>query len=252
MLKFGPISSYVQILSKLVRIGEDVLIKLSVVIPVYNEVTTIKEVVRRVKEMDIDKEIIIIDDCSTDGTRQLLKEMKQNERLRIFYHEQNQGKGAAIRTGFRHVQGEITIIQDADLEYDPKEYPRLIQPILEGNADVVYGSRFIGGSHRVLLFWHYMGNKLVTLFSNMFTNLNLTDMETGYKVFRSEVIKRIEIRSNRFGMEPEITAKVAKQKCRIYELPISYYGRDYSQGKKITWRDGIAAIWYIIKYRFVD
>jgi glycosyltransferase involved in cell wall biosynthesis len=220
--------------------------------PVYNEATTIKEIIRRVKEIDIDKEIIVVDDCSTDGTRQYLKEMEQDGDIRVFYHEQNQGKGAALRTGFKHVQGEITIIQDADLEYDPKEYPRLIKPILDGKADVVYGSRFIGGSHRVLLFWHYMGNKLVTLLSNMFTNLNLTDMETGYKVFRTEVIKKMEIKSNRFGIEPEITAKVAKQKCRIYELPISYYGRDYSQGKKITWRDGLAAIWYIIKYRFTD
>jgi glycosyltransferase involved in cell wall biosynthesis len=226
--------------------------KLSVVIPVYNEVNTIKEIIRRVKEIDIDKEIIVVDDCSTDGSRQLLKEIEQDENIRVFYHEQNQGKGAALRTGFKHVRGEITIIQDADLEYDPSEYFHLLQPILDNKADVVYGSRFIGGSHRVLLFWHYVGNKLLTLLSNMFTNLNLTDMETCYKVFRTEVLKKIEIKSNRFGFEPEITAKVAKQKCRIYEMPISYSGRDYSQGKKITWRDGVSALWCIIKYRFVD
>jgi glycosyltransferase involved in cell wall biosynthesis len=228
------------------------VVKLSVIIPVYNEAATIKEIISRVKKIDIGKEIIVIDDCSTDGTQKLLKEIEQNENIKVFYHEQNQGKGAALRTGFKHIQGEIAIIQDADLEYDPQEYYHLIQPILDDKADVVYGSRFIGGSHRVLLFWHYVGNKLVTLLSNMFTNLNLTDMETGYKVFRTEVLKKIEVKSNRFGFEPEITAKVAKQKCRIYELPISYYGRDYSQGKKITWRDGIVALWCIIKYRFTD
>lgn len=228
------------------------MVKLSVVIPVYNEVTTIKEIIRLVKQVDIDKEIIVVDDCSTDGSRQLLKELEQRGDIRAFYHEQNQGKGAALRTGFKHVQGEITLIQDADLEYDPQEYPHLIKPILDDKADVVYGSRFIGGSHRVHLFWHYVGNKLLTLLSNMFTNLNLTDMETCYKVFKTEVIKKIEIKSNRFGFEPEITAKVAKQRCRIYELSISYSGRDYSQGKKITWRDGISALWCIIKYRFVD
>ncbi len=228
------------------------MVKLSVVIPVYNEVTTIEEIIRRVKQVDIDKEIIIVDDYSTDGTRKYLEEMKPAKDVKIFFHEQNQGKGAALRTGFKHVQGEITIIQDADLEYNPKEYLRLIQPILDGNADVVFGSRFIGGSHRVLMFWHYMGNKLLTLLSNMFTNLNLTDMETCYKVFKTEVIKKIEIKSNRFGFEPEITAKVAKLRCCIYELPISYYGRDYLEGKKITWRDGFVALWCIIKFRFVD
>ncbi len=228
------------------------MVKLSVVIPVYNEVSTIEEIIRRVKQVDIDKEIVVVDDYSTDGTRQHLEKMEQAGDIRVFYHQQNMGKGAAIRTAFKHVQGEITIIQDADLEYDPNEYSRLIQPIVDGEADVVFGSRFIGGSHRVLLFWHYAGNKLLTLLSNMFTNLNLTDMETCYKVFKTEVIKKIEIKSNRFGFEPEITAKVAKLKCCIYELPISYYGRDYSQGKKITWRDGFVALWSIIKYRFTD
>jgi len=227
--------------------------KLSVVIPVYNEAQTIAEIIRRVEQVNIEKEIIVVDDCSNDGSRHLLKEISNDRGInKVFYHEKNQGKGAALRTAFKQVQGDITIIQDADLEYDPKEYQNLIQPILEDKADVVYGSRFLGGPHRVLLFWHYMGNRWLTLLSNMFNNINLTDMETGYKVFRTDIIRQIEIKSNRFGFEPEITAKLAKLNCRIYEMPISYYGRDYKQGKKITWKDGIAAIWYIIKYRFVD
>lgn len=226
--------------------------KLSVVIPVYNEAPTIQEIIRRVKQINIEKEIIAVDDCSNDGTLQLLKEMSQSGDISLFCHDKNQGKGAALRTGFKHIKGEITIIQDADLEYDPNEYNNLIKPILEDKADVVYGSRFLGGPHRVLLFWHYMGNRILTLLSNMLNNINLTDMETGYKVFKSNVIRQLEIKSNRFGVEPEITAKLARLNCRIYEMPISYYGRDYIQGKKITWKDGIAAIWYIIKYRFVD
>jgi len=234
------------------RSGETVgMTKLSIIIPVYNEASTIREIINRVNNVAIDKEIIVVDDCSNDGSRQLLEVIKNDEEIKVFYHKKNQGKGAALRTGFEQVQGDIIIIQDADLEYDPKEYANLIQPILANEADVVYGSRFLGGPHRVLLFWHYMGNKLLTLISNMVNNLNLTDMETGYKVFKKDIIRQIDIKSDRFGIEPEITAKIAKLKCRIYEIPISYYGRDYSQGKKITWKDGIAAIWHIIKYRFL-
>lgn len=218
--------------------------RLSVVIPVYNEAETILQILRKVEEASFDKEIIVVDDASTDGTRQLLG--KFGEGIKILFHETNQGKGAAIRTALSHVTGDIVIIQDADLEYDPSEYPRLIAPILEGKADVVYGSRFLGRPHRVFLFWHSVGNRIVTTLSNMLTNLNLTDMETGYKVFRAEVLKRIKIESKRFGFEPEITAKIAKLGCRIYEVPISYWGRDYSEGKKINWRDGIAAIYWII------
>ena len=220
--------------------------KLSVIIPVYNEVETILEVIKKVKEVPLDKEIIVVDDGSTDGTRGLLEAW--GEEIKVLFHQVNQGKGAAIRTAIPNITGDIVIIQDADLEYDPSEYPRLIAPILEGKADVVYGSRFLGGPHRVLLFWHSIGNRIVTTLSNMLTNLNLTDMETGYKAFRSEVIQRIKIESSRFGFEPEITAKVAKMGCRVYEVPISYSGRDYSEGKKISWRDGIAAIYWIIKF----
>lgn len=220
--------------------------KLSVIIPVYNELRTILEIIRRVKEVPLNKEIIVVDDASTDGTRELLE--KCDDGIKVFFHSTNQGKGAAIRTALPHITGSIVVIQDADLEYDPSEYPRLIAPILEGKADVVYGSRFLGGPHRVHLFWHSVGNWIVTTFSNMLTNLNLTDMETGYKAFRSEVMKRIRIESNRFGFEPEITAKVAKMGCRVFEVPISYSGRDYSEGKKIDWRDGIAALYWIIKF----
>ena len=220
--------------------------KLSLIIPVYNEAKTILEIIRRVKEAPFEKEIIVVDDSSTDGTASLLKE--NGEGITVLYHEKNQGKGAAIRTALPQITGEITIIQDADLEYHPSEYPRLIAPILDGVADVVYGSRFQGGTHRVLYFRHFLGNKVVTTLSNMLTDLNLSDMETGYKVFRSEVLKKIKIESNRFGFEPEITAKVAKMGCRIYEVPISYWGRDYSEGKKINWKDGLAAIYWIIKF----
>jgi len=220
--------------------------KLSVIIPVYNEAGTILEIIQRVKEAPFEKEIIVVDDSSTDGTASLLKE--NSEGIKPLFHDRNKGKGAAIRTALPHITGEIAIIQDADLEYHPSEYPRLISPILNGMADVVYGSRFQGGTHRVLYFWHSIGNNVVTTLSNMFTNLNLSDMETGYKVFRSEVLKRIKIESSRFGFEPEITAKIAKMGCRIYEVPISYWGRDYSEGKKINWKDGLAAIYWIIKF----
>ncbi len=222
------------------------IMKLSIIIPVYNEAKTILEIIRRVKETPFEKEIIVVDDCSTDGTTDLLKE--NSDGIISLFHNKNQGKGAAIRTAVPHITGDITIIQDADLEYHPSEYPRLIGPILDGMADVVYGSRFLGGPHRVLYFWHYIGNKVVTTFSNMLTDLNLSDMETGYKVFRSEVLKKIKIETNRFGFEPEITAKIAKMKCRIYEVPISYWGRDYSEGKKINWKDGLAAIYWIVKF----
>jgi len=221
---------------------------ISVVIPVYNEVKTIKEIIKRVQSVDLSKEIIVVDDVSTDGTREILHELKEAQGINILFHQLNQGKGAALRTAFKHVKGEIVIIQDADLEYDPQEYSKLIRPIIEGKADVVYGSRFLGGPHRVLFFWHYLGNKILTLFSNMFTNLNLTDMETCYKVFKASLLKKFTIESNRFGVEPEITAKLAKLNCRIYEVDISYSGRDYSEGKKINWKDGIAAIYWILKY----
>lgn len=220
--------------------------KLTIIIPVFNEVGTILKVIERVRAVPFDKEIIVVDDASKDGTCELLE--KCGDGIRVLSHSTNQGKGAAVRTALPHITGDIVIIQDADLEYDPSEYPRLIAPILEGKADVVYGSRFLGGPHRVLLFWHFVGNRMVTTFSNMLTDLNLTDMETGYKAFRVEVMKRIRIESNRFGFEPEITAKVAKMGCRVFEVPISYSGRDYSEGKKINWKDGIAAIYWIIKF----
>ena len=226
--------------------------KLSIVIPVYNEKNTIKEIVRRVRETPFEKEIIIVDDYSTDGTRELLKEIENEPDLCILYNTQNMGKGASLRSGFENVTGDIVIIQDADLEYDPGEYPNLIQPISEGKADVVYGSRFMGGQRRVLYFWHTVGNHLLTLFSNMMTNLNLTDMETCYKVFRSEVIQKITIKSNRFGVEPEITAKIARLGVRLYEIPISYNGRKYSEGKKIGWKDGVNALFSILRFRFFD
>jgi glycosyltransferase involved in cell wall biosynthesis len=222
---------------------------ISVVMPVFNEKDTILEVIERVKKVSIDKEIIIVDDCSSDGTQKVLKSiLNDNKDIKILFHEKNQGKGAALRTGFKHVRGDIVIIQDADLEYDPEEYHQLIAPIIDGRADVVYGSRFLGGPHRVLFFWHYVGNKILVNFSNMFTNINLTDMETCYKVFRASLLSKFTIRSNRFGIEPEITAKFAKLKCKIYEMPISYSGRDYSEGKKINWKDGVAAIFWIIYY----
>ncbi len=226
--------------------------KLSVVIPVYNEKNTILELLRRVRAVDLPKEIILVDDFSTDGTREVLAGLEPADDLRVLLQPSNMGKGAALRAGFGAVAGDIVVVQDADLEYDPAEYHALAQPILQGKADVVYGSRFLGGPHRVLLFWHSVGNKVLTTLSNMLTDLNLTDMETCYKMFRAEVLKKIKLRENRFGFEPEFTAKVARAGFRIYEVPISYSGRDYSEGKKIGWKDGVAAIYFIFKYRFTD
>lgn len=225
---------------------------LGVVIPVYNEEKTLHLIVEKVLARPEVGELVIVNDCSSDGTWQTMQDLaKDDDRIRIFTHEVNQGKGAALRTGFQHVSSDIVIIQDADLEYDPDEYPKLLAPILMGRADVVFGSRFLGsGMHRVLYYWHYLGNQFLTQLSNMFTNLNLTDMETCYKVFRREVLEKITIEENRFGFEPEITAKVAKLRIPLYEVSISYYGRTYEEGKKIGWRDGVRAIWCIIKYRF--
>lgn len=224
--------------------------KLSVIIPVFNELPTIEEIVSRVKAAPIDdKEIILVDDFSTDGTRELLEKKLRPLVDQIIFQPRNYGKGYALKTGFQHATGDIVIIQDADLEYDPNEYPNMIRPILEDRADVVYGSRFMGGGpHRVVYYWHYVGNRLLTQLSNMFTNINLTDMETCYKAFRRELIQSIEIEENRFGFEPEITAKVAKKRARIYEIGISYYGRTYDDGKKIGWKDGVKAVWCILKY----
>lgn len=224
--------------------------KLSVIIPCYNEVRTIGRVIQAVQSAPIPAiELIVVDDCSTDGTRELLRSKLQDQVDRVIYHPQNRGKGAALRSGFAAATGDIIVVQDADLEYDPQEFPDLIAPILNGKADVVFGSRFAGGRpHRVVYFWHMVGNKFLTTLSNMFTNINLTDMETCYKAFRREVIAAIQIEEDRFGFEPEITAKVAKLDCRIYEVGISYYGRTYREGKKIGWRDGVQAIYCILRY----
>ena len=224
--------------------------KLSIVIPCYNESTTIRTIVERVRNAPVKEiEIIVVDDASTDGTREILKNEIEEKVDKVIYHEVNMGKGAALRNGFSEASGDIVIIQDADLEYDPNEYLILMEPIISGKADVVYGSRFTGGgSHRVLYFWHMIGNRFLTLLSNMLTNLNLTDIETCYKMFRREVIQSIEIKENRFGFEPEITAKIARKGCRIYEVGISYAGRTYAEGKKINWKDGFRAIYAILKY----
>jgi len=225
-------------------------VKLSIIIPVFNEYETICELIRRVDAVQLDKEIIIVDDGSTDGSRDLLNKYEGRDGFKVVYQSKNMGKGRSLRTGFEKAEGEIIIIQDADLEYNPKDYPILLEPILDGRADVVYGSRFLGGPHRVLFFWHYLGNRFLTTLSNMLTNINLTDMETGYKVFRRSVLDSISLRCNRFGFEPEFTAKIARNKFIIYEVPISYAGRDYSAGKKINWKDGVAAIWFIVRFRF--
>jgi len=246
---------------------------ISVIIPAYNEINTISFLIEKVEGTSYNKEIIIVDDGSSDGTREYLSSRFTtygsqpalitepvmdrsidasgggfSTNVKVIFHEKNAGKGAAIRSGIKVAVGDIIVIQDADLEYDPKDYPTLFEPIIEGNADVVYGSRFLGGTHRVFFFWHYVGNKFITLVSNMFTDLNLTDMETCYKAFKREALEGIQIESNRFGFEPEITAKISKKGCRIYEVPISYYGRSYEEGKKITWKDGLKAVFTIVKY----
>lgn len=225
--------------------------KISIIIPVFNERKTLQQVIEKVHSvnLNIQKEIIVVDDASTDGTRELLEQALKEKVDKVAYHPRNQGKGAALRTGFKHATGDFVIVQDADLEYDPNEYAFLLQPILDGKADVVYGSRFTGHRpHRVLFFWHSVANKLITTFSNMITNLNLTDVETGFKVFKKAVLDKITLEEDRFGFEIEITIKLARLKCRIYEVGISYWGRDYSEGKKITWKDGIRAIFCILKY----
>jgi glycosyltransferase involved in cell wall biosynthesis len=222
---------------------------LSVVIPVYNERATVEELVRRVRTVAVDKEIIVVDDGSTDGTRELLPSLETADgEVRIVLQDRNRGKGAALRRGFEAARGAVVIVQDADLEYDPTDYPALLAPIERGLADVVYGSRFLGGPHRVLFFWHYVGNRALTTLSNMFTNLNLSDVWTCYKVFRAEVLQRVRLREDRFGFEAEITAKVARAGWRVYEVPISYHGRTYAEGKKITWKDGIRGVWCTLRY----
>jgi glycosyltransferase involved in cell wall biosynthesis len=229
--------------------------RLSIVVPAYNERATVRELLRRVAAAPLppgmEREVVVVDDGSGDGTREHLRELAARGDplpFRLLEHDANRGKGAAIRTGFAAAGGDFVLVQDADLEYDPGEYPKLLQPILDGEADVVYGSRFLGGPHRVLFYWHYLGNRFLTTLSNMLTDLNLSDMETCYKVFRREVLAGLELRSNRFGIEPELTAKVAKTGARIFEVPISYKGRTYAEGKKIGWRDGFAAIWAILRY----
>lgn len=227
---------------------------LSIVIPVFNEAKTIREVLDRVRNAPaagLTKELVVVDDGSSDGTREYLAGVQEKD-TRCIFHERNQGKGAALRTGFAQATGDIVIVQDADFEYDPADYPQLLQPILEGKADVVLSSRFLAGqAHRVLYFWHSMGNRGLTLLSNVFTNLNLTDMESGYKVFTRDIIKRVTVQENRFGFEPEIVAKVARMRCRVYEVGVSYAGRTYQEGKKITWKDGVRALWCIVKYSWI-
>jgi len=224
---------------------------LSVLVPAYNEIATIREILRRVMASPLDKEVIVVDDGSTDGTAEAVERLDY-ENLRLRRHEANAGKGAAVCTGMREARGRIVLIQDADLEYNPKQYEQLIQPILDDNADVVYGSRFLGGPHRVLYFWHYLGNRFITLMSNVFSNLNLSDVETCYKVFRREVVQDLELKEKGFGIEIELTQKIARRKWRVYEVPISYYGRTYEEGKKIGWKDGVKALWCILRYRWGD
>ncbi len=231
--------------------------KLSVVIPAFNERDTVENLLRRVADAplppSLELEMVVVDDGSSDGTRDLLRQLEKraDPPFRLIEHPHNRGKGAALRTGFEQTQGDIVLVQDADLEYNPRDYPVLLQPILDDEADVVYGSRFLGGPHRVLFFWHYVGNRALTTLSNMFTDLNLSDMETCYKVFRGDILRSLSLSSNRFGIEPELTAKVAKAKVRIYEVPISYHGRTYAEGKKIGWRDGVSAVWAILRYNLL-
>ena len=226
--------------------------KVSIIIPVYNEINTIEEILRRVEAENIAAEILIVDDGSTDGTRDKLDSMVEDEHLRIFFHEHNQGKGAAVRTGIKNAKGDVILIQDADLEYDPRDYPALFKPIEEGIADVVYGSRFLGGPRRTTMFWHMVANRLLTFITNLLYNTILSDMETGYKVFKREIVKDMKLRANRFDFEPEFTAKILKRKARVYEVPISFNPRDYEDGKKIGMKDAFQALWALLKYRLVD
>ncbi len=227
-------------------------VTVSVVIPAYNEIHTAETLLRRVREVPLTMEVIVVDDGSTDGTRDLLKRLKEEGLIdKLVFHEVNQGKGAALITGFKEATGDVTVVQDADLEYDPHEFPLLLRPILSGKADAVYGSRFLGGPHRVLFFWHSVGNTFLTLLSNMLTDLNLTDMETCYKMVRTELLQSLPLSAKRFGIEPELTARLAQAHARIYELPISYHGRSYAEGKKINWKDGVAAFWYIVRSNFL-
>ena len=228
-------------------------VRLSVVIPVFNEIRTVERLVKRVREVPLSLEIIVVDDGSIDGTRDLLARLEEEGRIDVLVlHDVNRGKGAALRTGFEHASGDVVVVQDADLEYDPEELPQLLEPILLGQADAVYGSRFLGGPHRVLFFWHSVGNRLLTLLSNMFTDVNLTDMETCYKMIRRELLKSLPLSADRFGFEPEVTARLAQAGARIYELPISYHGRSYAEGKKIGWKDGVSALWSIVKYNLLS